>query len=110
MGDGCSQEISDYWQELFDHDGDEFKEEIQRGWQTEGTDLLIISAVQVSPRFEASAIGLAALGRTVELFGRSCDLVACFPKGIESYVHQGPSQTISPSQMANAVAVLKNNV
>ena|SRR5215472_6097081 len=41
LGDCFSQEISNYWQELFDHD--EFKEEIQRGWQTEGNDLLIPS-------------------------------------------------------------------
>src|SRR5579859_2416731 len=85
LGDGFSLEISRYWQELFDLNGHEFKVEIQNGWLTEGTDLLIISSVQIPPKYEASGIGLATLGRTIALFSRSCDLVACLPKGMEDY-------------------------
>jgi hypothetical protein len=114
LGDCCSQEISNYWQELFDQDAAEFKTEIQRGWQTHGTDLLIIEAVQVSPKFEASAIGLAALGRTLTLFGRSCDLVACFPEGLEncSYPEADSLQPMSPrmaSKLTEAVNRLRDN-
>ena len=85
LGDDYFQEISGYWQELFDPDGNEFKVEIQDGWKTEGCDLLIIGLVHIPPRLEASGIGLAAFGRTIGLFSRSCDLVACSPEEMRNY-------------------------
>jgi len=90
LGDGYSQEISRYWGELFDLDKDEFKTEIQKGWQTEGWDLLIVDAVQILPKFEKSGILLAALGRTIDLFSRSCHLVACVPDEMQA----GPDPTV----------------
>ncbi|HEU5413542.1 MAG TPA: hypothetical protein VFW31_07285 [Candidatus Angelobacter sp.] len=81
VGDGYSLEISRYWQELFDLD--EFRPEIQNDWQTEGSDLLIVGSMQILDRFEGQRIGLAALGRTIDLFSRSCDLVACFPESMQ---------------------------
>ena len=81
LGDGYSLEISRYWQELFDLD--EFKPEIQSGWQTEGVDLFIVASIWILDRFEGQGIGLAALGRTIDLFSRSCDLVACIPEALQ---------------------------
>jgi len=92
LGDGYSQEISIYWQELFD--GDDFTVEIQNGWQTERTDLLIVGSVDTHPKFEISGIGLAALGRTIDLFSRSCDLVACFPEEMRNYSNQKPGSSL----------------
>jgi len=91
LGDGYSQEISIYWQELFD--GDDFTVEIQKGWQTGGTDLLIIDSVHIPQKLEVSGIALAALGRTIDLFSRSCDLVACFPGGM-SYSNDKPDSIL----------------
>jgi hypothetical protein len=81
LGDGYSLEISRYWQELFDLD--EFKPEIKNRWQTEGSDLLVIGPIQIFDRFEGQGIRLAALGRTVDLFSRSCDLFACYPEAMQ---------------------------
>ena len=79
LADGHSLELSRYWQELFDLD--DFNAEIQADWQPEGSDLLVISSIQIVEQFEGQGIRLAALGRTIDLFGRSCDLVAYFPEG-----------------------------
>ena len=81
LGDGYSLEISRYWQELFDFN--EFKPEIQNRLQTEGSDLLVVGSIQILDRFEGQGIRLAALGRTIDLFSRSCDLVACFPEAMQ---------------------------
>src|SRR5579864_5555725 len=108
LGDGYSQEISRYWEELFDLDTNEFKTEIQLGWQTEGCDLLIVDAVRVLPKFEKSGILLAALGRTVDLFSRSCHLVACIPDemqaGAEPTVDFLEQETQSPRGIAQPKA------
>ena len=79
LADGHSLELSRYWQELFDLD--EFKAEIQSGWQPEGADLLVIISIHLVEQSEGQGIRLAALARTIDLFGRNCDLVACFPEG-----------------------------
>ena len=81
LGDGYSLEISRYWQELFDLD--EFEPEIQNRWQTEGSDLLVIGSIQILDQFEGQGIRLATLGRTIDLFSRNCDLVACFPETLQ---------------------------
>jgi hypothetical protein len=80
LGDGYSQEISSYWQELFDLDTDEFRSEIKKRWKTKGSDLLIIDSVWVSPDFRGAGMGWAAVGRTIDFFRRTCDLVACIPR------------------------------
>lgn len=77
LADSHSLELSRYWQALFDLN--EFKADIQGDWQPEGSDLLVISSIQIGKQFEGQNIRLAALGRTIDLFGRSCDLIACFP-------------------------------
>lgn len=81
LGDGYSFELSRYWQELFDLD--EFKPKIQTDWQTEGSDLLVVGSIQILDRFQGMGIRSAALGRTIDIFGRSCDLVACFPQAMQ---------------------------
>lgn len=112
LGDGYSLEISRYWQELFDMD--EFKTEIQTGWRTEGCDLLIVSAVQVQPKFDKNWISLAALGRTIDLFSRSCDLVACCPEWIrdhsDSTIDFSPKNTPQTGkELLRAVAMMKDD-
>lgn len=81
LGDGYTLELRRYWQELFDFD--ELKPEIQKAWQTEGSDLLVIRSIQILDRFQDQGIGLAAVARTIDLFSRSCDLVACLPEAME---------------------------
>jgi hypothetical protein len=100
LGDGYSQEISIYWQELFD--GDDFTVEIQNGWQTEGIDLLIVGSVDIHPKFERSGVGLAALGRTIDLFSRSCDLVACVPEEMRNYSNPQPDSSPREAQTMEA--------
>ena len=102
LGDGYSQEISIYWQELFD--GNDFKVEIQNVWQTEGTDVLIIDSVDILPDFEASGIGLAALGRTIALFSRSCDLVACFPEAVRHDSNHKPDSSLREGKTGTHIA------
>jgi hypothetical protein len=58
--DSHSLAVSRYWQELFDLD--EFKSEIQSGWQPEGSDLLAISSIQILERFEGQGIVWRFLG------------------------------------------------
>jgi len=53
LGVGYSLELSRYWQELFDFD--EFKAEIQKAWQTEGSDLLVVRSIQILDRFQGHA-------------------------------------------------------
>lgn len=104
LGDGYSLEISRYWQELFDLD--EFRAEIQNGWQTEGADLLIVGSMQIVDRFEEQGIGLAALGRTIDLFSRSCDLVACNPEAMqESLDSTMGCSTHETSDLSKAIAM-----
>lgn len=81
LGDGYNLELSRYWQELFDFD--ELKPEVRIAWQTEGSDLLVVRSIQILDRFQGQGIGLAALGRTIDLFSRCCDLVACLPEAME---------------------------
>jgi hypothetical protein len=111
LGDDYFQEISGYWQELFDPDGNGFKVEIQDGWQTEGSDLLIIGLVHIPLRLEASGIGLAALGRTIDLFGPSCDLVACSPEVTKDYADHEldcfPETPMRGSNLRTAITKLR---
>lgn len=102
LADGYSLEISQYWQELFELGGEDFKSEIRSRWQTDGTDLLIIGSIQIPPKFEKSGIGLAALGRSVELFSRSCDLIACFPEGIEAAPDSDLDLTLQPNSQVGS--------
>jgi hypothetical protein len=44
---------------------------------------LVVGSIQIFDRFEGQGIRLAALGRTIDLFSRSCDLVACFPESMQ---------------------------
>lgn len=111
--DGHSLAVSRYWQELFDLD--EFKSEMQSGWQTEGSDLLAISSIQILERFEGQGIRLAVLGRTIDLFGRSCDLVACWPEAeqdsLDSAVarsEQRQPQTDMPDSSKNVPMLTKD--
>ena len=78
--EGHSFELGKYWQDLFDMD--DFKTEIQSGWQPEGSDLLVLDSVRIADKFEKFGFRLAVLGRTIDLFSRSCDLVACFPEEV----------------------------
>jgi hypothetical protein len=104
LGDGYSLEISRYWQELFDLD--EFKSEIQNGWQTEGSDLLIVGSIQILDQFETQGIGLAALGRTIDLFSRSCDLVACYPEAMQDSLDSTVvCSTQESSDLSKAIAM-----
>lgn len=114
LGDGYSLELSRYWQELFDFD--EFKLEIQTAWQTEGSDLLVVRSLQILDRFHGQGIGLAALGRTVDLFSRACDLVACLPEAMEAYFDLGRDsseprrQGLDAGHLTKAIALLTNNL
>jgi len=104
LGDGYSLEISRYWQELFDLD--EFRPEIQNGWQTEGADLLIVVSILILDRFEGQGIGLAALGRTIDLFSRSCDLVACNPEAMKESLNSTVGcSTQETNDLSQAIAM-----
>jgi hypothetical protein len=90
LGDGQCLEIREYWCELFRGE-EELDAEIQRGWQTEGNNLLIIASLKTLPKFEAYGVGLAALARTIEVFGPGCNLVACNPDAMLRFTDIGSS-------------------
>lgn len=114
LGDGYSLELSRYWQELFDFD--ELKHEIQMAWQTKGPDLLVVRSIQIMDRFHGQGIGLAALGRTVDLFSRACDLVACLPEAIEEFFDSGLDSSesrrleLGAGLLKKAIAMLTNDL
>ena len=54
----------------------------------------------IPPKFEKSGIGLAVLGRSIEMFSRNCDLVACFPEEIETYADSDPDPSLQPNSQA----------
>lgn len=45
--------------------------------------MLVVGSIQILDRFEGQGIRLAALGRTIDLVSRSCDLVACYPEAMQ---------------------------
>jgi len=114
LGDGYSLELSRYWQELFAFD--EFKAEIQKAWQTEGSDLLVVRSIQILDQFQEHGIGLAALGRTINLFSRSCDLVACLPDAMEEFCDAGLDAAktrrleVNAGQLKKAIATLTDDL
>jgi hypothetical protein len=79
LGDGIGGDIAEYWEHLFDVETGRWKGAIQDAFEILGTDLLVIDCLEVYPRFRGQEIGLAAVGRTIDVFGPGCGLVACKP-------------------------------
>ena len=79
MGDGISGSVAEYWEQLFDMETDRWRAEIRDELEVCGSDLLIVDCIEIDPPFRGHQIGLVAVDRTIEIFGRGCALVACKP-------------------------------
>lgn len=79
IGDGISGDISEYWEHLFDMETGYPKEEIRNEFEVVDLDLLIIDYISIYPEFRGLGIAESAIGRTIDIFGTGCGLVACKP-------------------------------
>jgi hypothetical protein len=79
LGDGISGLIAEYWEQMFNVDTCRWKDEIREEFEIAGSDLLIIDYVALDPLLRGHGLGLAAVRRTIEIFGSGCGLVACKP-------------------------------
>jgi hypothetical protein len=79
LGDGISGSIAEYWEQIFDVETGRWTDEIREEFEIAGSDLLIIDYVELDPVLRGHALGLAAVRRTIEIFGSGCGLVACKP-------------------------------
>lgn len=67
-----------------------------------GNNLLIIDSLETLPKFEEYGLGLAALTRTIEVFGPSCNLVASYPDAMMRFSKDA-------SDLPGAIALLKKH-
>ena len=69
--DSFDQYFHDIYGELFDVKNDEFTETLQRQFKelSDGTDVLLIDDVELLPPYRGKRFGLAAVHRTIDVFG-----------------------------------------
>jgi len=79
LGDGICGSIAEYWEQMFDVETGRWKDEIREEFEIAGSDLLIIDCVELDPILRGQGLGLAAVHRTIDIFGSGCGLVACKP-------------------------------
>jgi len=79
LGDGIDGNIAEYWENLVDLDSGYWKQKIQDEYEVLQSDLLIIDCVEIHPKLRGRGIGPSAIGRTIDIFGAGCGLVACKP-------------------------------
>ncbi len=78
LGDGIDGGVAEYWEALC-HGDYGWKEEIQREFHADPSNLLIIDTVEVYPEFRGRQLGIAFVNRLIDIFGSGCGLVACKP-------------------------------
>lgn len=63
---------------LLDKD-DEWREDLQKRFEIYSDDLLILNRIKIKEAYRGRGFALLALRQIIDVFARSCGLIACFP-------------------------------
>lgn len=74
-----SQELDDVYAALFDPETAEMKESIRDQFEVMGSDILILSSIEIDAEHRGHGLGLAVISRCIDVWEPSDGLVVCKP-------------------------------